>query len=126
MHEHSVMRMVGYVMGYFAGGGRPVEPWSLYLNFKPKQQTIKLGPEHFSHDGENVTPALIREIESIDPGWKVKGGEPIFEEAATKKRIKITEYVPGQIDIQTMFANIDKPREQTFYRVMDEIFGKQH
>ena len=41
-----------------------------------------------------------------------------FEEAATKKRLKITEYEPGKIDIQAMFDNINKPRELTFYRVM--------
>ncbi|PVE42292.1 hypothetical protein [Limnohabitans planktonicus] len=125
MHEHSVMRMLGYVMGYFADGGRPVEPWSLYLNFNHKHQTIKLGPEHFTPDGENLTSALIQQIESIDPGWKVKGTEPVFEEAATKKRIKITEYAPGHIDIQAMLDNIDKPRELTFYSVMDEVFGKR-
>ena len=125
MHEHSVMRMLGYVMGYFADGGKPVEPWSLYLNFNHNHQTIKLGPEHFTPDGENVTPALIQQIESIDPGWKVKGAEPVFEEAATKKRIKISEYTPGHIDIQAMFDNIDKPREVTFYSVMDGVIGKR-
>jgi len=125
MHEHSVMRMLGYVMGYFADGGRPVEPWSLHLNFNHKHQTIKLGPEHFTPDGKNVTPALIQQIESIDPDWKVKGAEPVFEEAATKKRIKISEHTPGHIDIQAMFDNIDKPRELTFYSVMDEVFGKR-
>ncbi len=124
MHEHSILGMVGYVMGYFADGGRPVEPWSLYLNFNHKHQTIKLGPEHCTPDGENVTPQLIQEIEAIDPGWKVKGGEPVFEEAATKRRLKITEYEPGTIDIQAMFDNINKPRELTFYRVMNEVFGK--
>lgn len=125
MHEHSAMRMMGYVMGYFADGGRPVEPWSLYLNFNHKHQTIKLGPEHFTADGENVTPTLVQQIESIDPGWKVKGGEPVFEEAATKKRIKIAEFAPGKIDVQAMFDNIGKPRELTFYSVMDEVFGKR-
>ena len=125
MHEHSVMRMLGYVMGYFANGGSPVEPWSLYLNFNHKHQTIKLGAAHFTPDGENVTPALIQQIESIDPGWKVKGAEPVFEEVATKKRIKISEYKPGHIDIQAMFENIDKPRELTFYSVMNEVFGKR-
>lgn len=124
MHENSVMRMVGYVMGHFANGGRPVEPWSLYLNFNHKHQTIKLGPEHFTPDGEDVTPLLIQQIESIDPGWRVKGGEPVFEEASTKKRLKITDHGPGKIDIQAMFDSIDKPRELTFYRVMDEVFGK--
>ena len=124
MHEHSVLRMVGYVMAYFEDGVQPIEPWSLYLNFNQNHQTIKLEPEHFTADGENVTPLLIRQIEAIDPGWKVKGGEPVFEETATKKRLKITEHALGKIDIQAMFDNITKPQELTFYRVMDAVFGK--
>lgn len=120
MHEHAVMRMAGYVMGYFADGGKPIEPWSLYLNFNHNHKSIKLEPEHFTPDGENVTPLLIQQIEFIDPGWKVKGGEPVFEEAATKKRIKIQESTSEYL--QTAFS--DKPRELTFFRVMDEIFNK--
>lgn len=125
MHEHSALRMVGYVMGYFADGGRPKEPWSLLLNFNHKHQTIVLRPEHFTPDGQNVTTILVREIEAVDPGWEVKGGEPVFEEAATKKRIKISEHTPGAIDIQAMLDSIGKPREITFYSIMDEVFEKR-
>lgn len=120
MHENAVIRMAGYVMGYFADGGKPVEPWSLYLNFNHRHQSFQLQPEHFSPDGENITPLLIQQIESIDPGWQVKGGEPIFEEAATKKLIKIQESTSEYL--QSAFS--EKPRELTFYRVMDEVFGK--
>ncbi len=90
MHEHSVLRMVGYVMAYFEDGGRPIEPWSLYLNFNNNHQTIKLGPEHFTADGENVTPLLIHQIEAIVRRCKVKGGEPEVGKAASNKRLKIT------------------------------------
>ena len=124
MHEHSVMRMLGYVMGYFANGVRPIEPWSLHLNFNQNHQTIELGSKHFTLDGENVTPALIQQIESIDPGWKVKGAEPVFEVAATKKHLKLSDHTAGHIDIQAMFLNLSKPREPTFSSVMDEVFGK--
>lgn len=126
MHENAVLRMVGYVMGYFAEGGKPIHPWSLHLNFNHSHQTIKLGPEHFTPDGENLTPTLIHKIAAIDPGWQVGDGEPVFEEVATKKQIKISEYPPGQLDIQAMFDNMHKPRELTFYRVMDEVFGRRH
>lgn len=120
MHEHSALRMVGYVMSYFANGGKPVKPWRLYLNFNHKHQKIRLGPEHFTLDGQNVSPLLIQQIEVIDPGWKVKSAEPVFEEAATKKRIKIQE------DDKTWIANISSGiPELTFYRVMDEVFGTQ-
>lgn len=124
MHEHSVIRMLGYVMGYFADGRRPVEPWSLYLNFNHKHQKIKLGPEHFTPDGENLTPALIQQIASIDPGWQVGGSEPVFEVPATKKRLKISSYPPGHIDIQAMYDNANKTKEPTFFSVMDEVFAK--
>lgn len=120
MHEHAVMRMAGYVMGYFADGGKPIEPWSLYLNFNHKNHSFKLLPEHFTSDGGNVTPLLIQKIESIDPEWKVKGGEPVFEEAATKKRIKIQESTSEYL--QTAFS--DEPRELTFFSIMAEIFDK--
>ncbi len=128
MHEHSVRMLVEYVMRYFAEGRRPVEPWSLHLNFNHKHQTIKLEPELFTPNGEYMSPELKRRIESIDPGWEVKGGEPWFEEAATKKHLKITDYPPGQ-DIATINSYIQarldgKPSETTFYSVMDEVFGK--
>ncbi|MDP1527509.1 MAG: hypothetical protein Q8M20_17015 [Rhodocyclaceae bacterium] len=125
MHENSVIRIAGYASSFFANGGCPVEPWSLYLNFNHKHQTIKLGPEHFTPDGEDLSALLIQQIETIDPGWCVKGAEPVFEDASTKRRLKITEYPPGgKIDLQAMLDNIDKPPELTFYSVMNEVFGK--
>ena len=123
MHENSVIRMVGYLMGYYAGGKKPVEPWNLYLNFNRNHQTIKIVPEHFSPDGEKFTPALINQIESIDPGWKVKGKEPVFLNAATKKRIKISNYDLDNIDAKSMLDSFNKPHEETFYSVMDNVFG---
>lgn len=127
MHEHSVIRMVGYVMSYFSGGKSPVPPWELYLNFNHKHQTIRLTPEHFTSDGENVTPALIQQIEALDPGWRVKGGEPIFEEVATRKRLKVSDAprIRSGADLQAMLDNIDKPKELTFFSVMDKVFGKR-
>jgi hypothetical protein len=124
MHENSVMRLAGYAMGYFAGGSQPVTPWSLHLNFNQTHKAILLQPHHFAAGGENVTPALVSEVEAIDPGWRVKGGEPVFEVAATKKRLKLAEHSPGTIDIETVMRNLDKPREVTFYSVMDEVFGR--
>lgn len=127
MHEHSVLRMVGYVMSYFAGGKAPVAPWELYLNFNHKHKTIKLVPAFFTADGENVTPLLIQQIESLDPGWKVKSGDPVFEEAATKKQLKISDApkIRSGADIQALLDNIDKPRELTFFSVIDMVFGKR-
>jgi len=125
MHENSVVRMLGYVMGYYSNGGRPVEPWSLHLNFNHKQKSIELGPEHFSSTGENVTPELIRQISAIDSGWKVKGNEPVFEDAVTKKKLKISNRGSGEIDLQAMIDNVGSAKEPTFHSVMGQVFGKK-
>ena len=127
MHEHSVIRMVGYVMAYFAGGKSPRTPWELYLNFNHKHITIKLIPEHFTKDGKNITPLLIQQIEKIDPGWKVKGGEPVFEEIETRKKLKISNYtsIRSVEDVQARIKNANKPDELTFYSVMDMVFGER-
>lgn len=125
MHENSVIRILGYVMDYFSNGKTPVHPWSLHLNFNQKHQSFELRPEHFTPDGENVTNLLIQKIESIDPGWKVKGGEPVFEEAATKKKLKISNTTVDNIDLRAMMENLDKPKEVTFFGVMNEVFGGQ-
>lgn len=74
-------------MGYYEDGKAPVDPWSLHLNFNKKHEAIKLKAEHFTSDG-GLTSSLIQQISAIDPGWKVKGGEPVFEEAATKKKLE--------------------------------------
>ena len=123
MHENSALRLVGYVMGYFANGGIPAEPWSLYLNFNHEQKSILLKPDHFASTGENVSPFLIREIENLDSGWRVKGGEPVFIEVVTNKRIKLNDRSKHS-DVHAMLANAGQPREATFYTVMDEIFRK--
>ena len=123
MHENSPIRIVGYVMGYFANGGLPVEPWSLHLNFNKKHQTIKLGPEHFTPDGQNLTALLKTQIKTIDPNWLIKDGEPVFEEAATKKKIKMNDF-KERLDLQAILDDVEKPRETTFYTVMNEIFAR--
>ena len=130
MHANSVMRLVGYVIKYFANNGRPVEPWSLYLS--NNGQSVMLGPEHFTSDGENPTPRLFEQIDSLDSRWRyIKGGAVWFEEAATKKDLKITDAPPLgrdiatiQRDLQAMLDNPPAP-ETTFFSVMDEVFGKR-
>ena len=123
MHEHSVFRILGYVMGYFKNGAEPVEPWSLYLNFNKKHQMIKLEPKHFTPDGEFFTHELIKEIETIDPGWQVQSGEPVFLEVRTKKQIPIKhEFDPYKL--QEYMDNPDKRKGPTYFSIMDEVFGK--
>jgi hypothetical protein len=127
MHEDSALRMVSYVMSYFADGKMPVPPWELYLNFNHKHQTIKILPAHFTIDVKDFTPLLIHQIEAIDPGWNVKGGEPVFEEAATKKKLKISGAPKSGSaeELQSMLDNIEKPKELTFFFIMDIVFGNR-
>jgi len=124
MHDNSVMNMIGYVMSSFEGGG-PVEPWSLVLNFNHNNKTIKLEPAHFSSNGESCSKLLISQITSIDPGWMVRGtGEPVFEEASTKRRLKISKYKIGETDYSKMLEITDDPPETTFFSVLDLVFGR--
>ncbi len=126
MHENSVIRIVGYVMGYFGKGGRPVPPWQLCLNFNRNNQIIELGAQHFPSAGGDVSPLLIQQIEAIDSGWQVRGGEPVFEEASTRKRLKIgdEDFASGRIDIHKMLAEMQKSKDLSFHDVMDKVFGK--
>jgi hypothetical protein len=133
MNGNSVMYMLGYVMGRYADGGRPVPPWSLHLNFNRKQQAFELLPEHFSPDGKQLSQSLIRKIESIDPGWSVAGGrltggEPVFEELPSRRQIKVNSIAdwtnPDKIMEYMRALAAGAPEEETFFRVMDRVFGR--
>lgn len=120
MHCHSAQKIAGYLMRYFANGGSPIEPWSLYLNFNHTNQLIKLEPDYFASDGYFTQP-FIRQIESIDPKWDMGGEEPIFEEAATRKSLNFQE--SDESFIQSMY-NPGNPQVVTYYSVMNSVFGK--
>jgi hypothetical protein len=128
MHANSVMGMVGYVMTSFRDGQEPVEPWSLFLNFNHKHKLIKLAPHHFKDNGDNVSARLISEIEAIDKNWRVKYQEPVFEDALTKMRLKISSS-NGAIDMNALFEQAKaelsgKPKDVTFFSVLDKVFGR--
>ncbi len=126
MHENSVLRMVGYVMQYYKEGRTPNHPWSIHLNFNSKRQAFELTPTHFSPDGENVTQSLISKIKGIDPGWQVKGGEPVFEEVATKKRLNLRSPAINLTDNRFEFQKYidNQSDEPTFFSIMDSIFRR--
>ena len=123
MRGNCVIQIIGYIMSYFANDRKPISPWNLYLCSNGKQ--ILLGPEHFTADGENPTPLLIQQIESIDSRWNgFKAGEIWCEGTVTKKPLKLSEYTSGIIDVQAMYDNINKPRELSFLSALDDIFKK--
>jgi hypothetical protein len=117
MHENNPLRMIGYVMHYFAAGAAPVTPWALHMNFNKQHQSFKLGPEHFAENGGNVSALLIQQIEKIDPGWRVRDGEPVFMEASTKRSIPLTSVVDLS-DRSTRLRTAQSPKETTFFTVM--------
>jgi hypothetical protein len=121
MHENSVFRIIGYVQGYFVGDASPKAPWSLHLNFNKTHTSIELTPAYFSNG--DLTEDLMSEIERIDPGYRVKGNEPVFIEAATKKQLPIALNLSVAEMIEARRA--DKPEETTFYTVMDLVFDKE-
>lgn len=125
MHENSVIRMVGYVMGYFANQSQPASPWGLVLNFNRTHKSIKLRPEHFTPDGKDVSKLLLQEIQAIDPGWKVKGSDPVFEDASTTKKLPISRDSLSGINFNKIIDDVGKPKEITFYDVMDHVFEKR-
>lgn len=123
MHEDSVVRILGYLTGYFKNGKKPVEPWSLYLNFNKTHESFELLPSHF--EGDNLSKSLLNKINSIDPNFRVPGKRPIFVNAKTKKQLKIRT----EIDLSNMkelIENYDKREEEiTFFRVMDKVFDRR-
>lgn len=123
MHENSIIRIIGYCMSYYNNGNNPVKPWSLHLNFNKKNKSFQLLSEHVSPDGENFTDLLIKQIEAIDPGYRVKGGEPVFINAHTKKQLEIRHKVDYN-NLQKEIDNVGKPKEPTFFSIMDMVFGK--
>lgn len=107
MYENSVLRMIGYVMRYFRNGSEPVPPWKLYLTFRYEKKTFELKPKYFTTDGNNLTPELVERINSIDPGFKVPGREPVFIDVKNNKRLKITSN-NNHLSIEDKLASFEK------------------
>jgi len=123
MHENSIVRIIGYCMSYYRNGENPVSPWSLHLNFNKNNKSFVLHSSHITPDGEDFTESLINQIESIDSGYRVKGGEPVFIEVHTKKKLELRRKIDYR-NLQKEIDNVGKPKEPTFFSIMDQVFGK--
>ncbi len=130
MHEHSIIRMIGYVLPYYQKHGEPKPPWDLVINFNKKHDWLKLRNDHFTAEDPGLTSNLLAEIARIDPGYRVGGGEPVFENASTKKEIPIfgSRYSSFNDYVNNLAKDIvndigkERPEETTFYTIMKEIF----
>ena len=43
-------------------------------------------------NGQGVNRILLNQIEMIDPGYRVKGDEPIFVDVRTKKELSMSDF----------------------------------
>jgi hypothetical protein len=124
MHENNVMRILGYVMGYFEDGDSPKAPWSIELSFKGSQRRIRLQAIHFENNGTRVSEELMKQIEALDPNWQVAASTPVFEEFTTKKKLPITNFGIENFDASSLIESMRRPAQTTFFSIMDTIFQK--
>jgi len=118
LSHDSVKHLLLMVATKFSAGKKPIEPWSLVLNFNHNHQTIKIEPEHFSSQGY-PNDLILKKIEAIDSKWDVKTkAEPSFIEAATNRNLPISD----NRSMQEMLDNVGKPYD-TFYDILSEVFG---
>lgn len=123
LYGNSVIRIVGTVMSFYKNGGRPLEPWSLWLYCYKKKSGIMLKSYHFTADGENITSDLVTSISNLDPGFRTSG-DPIFEDLKTKKQYPI--YGETIFDVLSRNGDITEltNREDTAYDIIKGIFGR--
>ena len=102
LHQNSIIRLLGYVLTPFNDHDNPKPPWDILINFNKTNQWIKLDKSHFNVGSNPISVNLLQEIINIDNGFKVKGSEPVFVDAKTKKELPLSE----------------------FYRVLDIVFDR--
>jgi len=87
LHENSVVLLLEYVLGPLENGKQLSSDWELHINFNWQHKAIKLEERHFQNGA--IDRNLITEISTIDPGWKVTGGKPVFVDAITRKSLPL-------------------------------------
>ena len=122
MHADSAHTILGYVMLQFGDGGQPVDPWELYLNFNKTNTYFKLGPEHFTNSGNDLSPALIAKLEEIGPDSKMGGRGPVFVDVVKKRTLKMNENLSLE-DIRERNRS-GKPKETTALDIIAMVFGQ--
>jgi len=125
MKDNSVPSIVGYLMGQYANGGKPVPPWSLHLrNNGGNKETFQLLPEHFTEDGETISNLLKEKLSSIDEKWLIFEPNSVFIEYKTKKKLKIMNETDYH-NLQQEIDNMNKPKDPTFFDILRMVFGEK-
>lgn len=138
MHENSVIRILGYVLTPFIEHKAPKPPWDVVVNFNVTHHWLKLHEDHFMltqegpYKGEpTLSPLLLSELASIDSNFRTRrGGEPIFEEGRTKKKIPVYGSRYSSVDNFAQNAGRDaisdafsgREREVNYYQICNSIF----
>jgi hypothetical protein len=122
MHENSPIKLAWQCTGYFKEGVHQDPAWKILLNFNTKNKSIELGKQHFKDHGQSVSNLLMNEMMAIDSEIMLsRGGEPVFEDVLTKKRLKVNEV--NEIDIQDLKDHSRHLTEVSFLNIMDNIFS---
>jgi hypothetical protein len=76
LHENAVILLLGYVLAPIENGKHISDDWTLHISFNQKNKSIQLSETDFP--GGAIAPALLTNIDAIDPGWRVETGKPVF------------------------------------------------
>jgi len=115
LHEDSVVRMLGYLMGSYCRHGSPKPPWELFLDFGGQRLRIERG--HFSPDGEDLSRELIQALRAVDPNFdRIKGDDPDFVDLKTRRRLPLTR----KSTIEAF--PITQQSERTLFDVLSDVF----
>jgi len=87
LHENAVAILLGYVLAPIENGEHIGPDWNLYLNFNWQHTAIKLEERYFYE--ENISSELWDKIATVDPGWMVEGGKPVFIDAKSNKSLPL-------------------------------------
>ena len=122
MHENSPTKLAWQCRGYFSDGVYQDSSWKILLRFNRKNKSIELAKKYFSDNGQNISNLLMSEMLAIDSEAMLsRGGELVFEDAITNKRLKINEI--SEIDLEDLKDHKRHLTEESFLSVMDRIFS---
>ncbi len=130
LHENSVYRLLGYVLGQLESGKHIGSDWELYINFNWEHKAIKLEERYFLK--ESFSAELQEKISGVDPEWMVRGGEPVFVDTRTNKKLPLgwaidATYQSSEERMKSTFKMLDREGDEgrTLGSVMREVLGEK-
>jgi hypothetical protein len=87
LHDDGVAILLDYVSAPIKKGKIISPDWELHINFNFEHKSIRLVEAFFSEG--DVSQTLLDLIAIIDAEWMVAGGEPVFVDARSRKRLPL-------------------------------------